>query len=190
MDGDAGGGCIISPWSEQGDSMPTAMDMHRELVELLGGYALTDKDRVNTLHEAFAAHCGRLSCERGKRGGAGAYPAACSGRGPRDNPYQGSVPPPRCQQASGLGCRLAEDPAPHASAHPAVLLQGLEPGTLVAVSDPPVARDARTMPDIGQRTKLRQVQDRRGSAYSSSWPRCVVKGACPSGGRAAQPSAP
>ncbi|WP_428375271.1 hypothetical protein [Lichenicoccus sp.] len=33
--------------------MPTAMDMHREMVELLGGYALTDKDRVETLHEAL-----------------------------------------------------------------------------------------------------------------------------------------
>nr|WP_321986614.1 hypothetical protein [uncultured Lichenicoccus sp.] len=33
--------------------MPTAMDMHRELVQLLGGYALTDKDRVATLQEAM-----------------------------------------------------------------------------------------------------------------------------------------
>ena len=27
--------------------------MHRDMVELLGGYALTDKDRVVTLHEAL-----------------------------------------------------------------------------------------------------------------------------------------
>lgn len=33
--------------------MPTPMDMHREMVQLLGGYALTDKDRVDTLHEAL-----------------------------------------------------------------------------------------------------------------------------------------
>ncbi|TLU73552.1 hypothetical protein [Lichenicoccus roseus] len=33
--------------------MPNVMDMHREMVRMLGGYALTDKDRVATLHEAL-----------------------------------------------------------------------------------------------------------------------------------------